>query len=106
MLDFAESHKVKAGLLYECSNVTIFGTAYKRNQFVILPSSKKTCLLFGKIEKILCCEEYGYILYRHMTSQFCEKTDLHFVRDTELFDVTPIAWLKDPRPLEVKRNCQ
>ena len=103
VLNFIEKGNVKGGVMYECSCVTVFGTSYQKNQYVLLPKSKNESLFVGKIEKTLCCSESGYILYRIMISEYCNKTDLVFVKETDLFEILPIKWLADPRPLEVKR---
>ena len=100
-LSFLESYEVSNGVLYECSTLKVFQTNYQKEQFVLLPGSKNSDLLVGKIEKLLCCSDYGYLLYRNMQAEYCPKVDLLFVKDTNEFDVIPTHWLCDPRPLQV-----
>ena len=98
--DFIATFPVPLDTLYECSHLSSFGTPYKKQQFIILPESKNQSILFGKIEKLLTCTKNGYILYQKMYSEYSEDLDLFFVYETNEFDVVPLEWLADPRPLQ------
>ena len=82
--------------MYECSKIAVFGTNYKKGQYVILPGSRNAILLLGKIEKLLCCLNFGYVLYRKVRSEYCSNTDLFFVNDTDQLDILAIHQLADP----------
>ena len=57
--DYLKRHKnIKA--FYECSKLSIFNTEYKQGQYVLLPESTNEKPLFGKIFKLLCCEQGKY----------------------------------------------
>ena len=98
--DFIASYPVPIETLYECSKLSRFGTAYKKNQIIILPGSKNCSMLFGRIEKLLTCTKNGYLLYQKMSCVYCKDNDIFFVDETNEYDVTPIQWLADPRPLQ------
>ena len=66
VLEFIESFPAHLEKLYECTNLSCFGTSYRLNQFVILPESKNSSMSFGKIVKLLCCSKSGYILYQKL----------------------------------------
>ena len=74
----------------------VLGTSYKKDQFVV----KNDSLKLGRIEKALCCQQYGYVLYEKMLSNYCEKTDLYFVQKSDQYDIIPIHQLADPKPLQ------
>lgn len=89
--------------MYECSKLSVFGTEYKRDQYIILPQSTNVSLVFGKIAKLLCCEEYAYFLYQKSIPRYCQKTDLHFIVEHQQdlnFELIASHHLPDFRPLE------
>ena len=51
VLKYLKSSNVPGGILYECSKIEVFGTEYKKGQYIILPKSTNASLFFGKIEK-------------------------------------------------------
>ena len=106
VLSFIDSSMAEGEILYECSRLSMFGTAYKLNQYVILPQSKNEILLLGKITKLLCNTNYGYLLCQNMSTEYCQKSDLFFLKDTDQFEVVPLHWLSDPRPLQVEKLNQ
>ena len=58
-LEYLTKFSVPGGLLYECSSIAVYGTDYKKGQYIILPQSTNSNLIFGKIAKLLCCEKYS-----------------------------------------------
>ena len=99
VMDYLSRFKVKGNSLYECSKLSVFGTAYTQGQYVILPESSES-LMFGKIEKLLCCEKFGYILYRKTIAKYCTETDLFLIKELKKCEVIPVHQLPDYRPLQ------
>ena len=89
-MKFLEVSKVQGSVLYECNNLSVFGTSYKVGQYVILPNSTNASLCLGKITKLLCCEKYAYLLYEKTRSEYCTKTDLFMINELKRFDVIPM----------------
>ena len=49
--DYIKKNEVQGGKLYECTKMSVYNTAYRVDQFVILPGSKNTNILLAKIHK-------------------------------------------------------
>ena len=104
-LDYLKTQKdIKA--LYECSKMSVFQTEYKRDQYVVLPNSTNSKPLFGKIFKLLCCDQgkHSFLYYQKVNSMYCSKTDLFIVSDCGFFDIIAIEHLADFHTLEVRKR--
>ena len=77
--NYTKSTQVAGGVMYECKKLSVFGTAYRPGHYLILPESTNEAFVFGKIVKLLVCEEYAYFLYERHIPTYCSKTDLWFV---------------------------
>lgn len=102
--DYLKRHKnIKA--FYECSKLSIFNTEYKQGQYVLLPESTNEKPLFGKIFKLLCCEQgkYGYLYIEKTTSSYNSNTDLYIVNESGQFDIIAAIQLPDYHSLDVVR---
>ena len=86
--------------LYECSNLSRFGTAYKKDAYVILPESTNTLLSVGRIEKLLCDTDYGYLLYEKNQCEYRSDIDLFMIDGLNHYFVIPIHQLPEPIPLQ------
>ena len=99
VLNYLKTYKVPGNTIYECSKLVSFGTEYQKDTYVILPSSTNKNILLGKIEKILACQKYGYVLYQKALCEYNHNTDLLMVNELQQCDVIPLYQLSDPRPL-------
>ena len=97
--EFVNRNKV-AGNLYECSRLSIWGTQYKIGQYVLLRNSTMEDPIFGKIIKLLCGQDQGYLMCQKTTNSYSPGTDLFFVNDQNAFDVIPTCQLAAYHPLE------
>ena len=86
--------------LYECSKLIVFGTEYKPGQYVILPESSNASPSFGKIKTLLSCKKFGYLIVQNTTNQYCPKTDLYYVIETQELKIVPCMQLPSYHPLE------
>ena len=68
------------GKMYECSKLVIHGTEYFKDQFVLLPDSTNSDPNFGRLEKLLCDEKFGYFLYKETKNYYCHDTDLFMIK--------------------------
>ena len=87
-------------ILYECSKLSVHGTEYQHGQFVVLPESSNTLPVFGKILKLLSCEQFGYFVIQNTSNKYCSKTDLYFVIENQQFTVVPCLQLPSYLPIE------
>ena len=104
-LDFLKTQKdIKA--LYECSKLSVFHTEYKQGQYVLLPGSTNTRPLFGKIVKLLCCDQgkYSYLYYQKTSHCYCTDTDLFMISSCEQFEIIATDHLPDFHTLEGDRG--
>ena len=72
-------------VMYECTSLSIHSTAYKPGQYVILPSSTNDLPAFGKIVKLLACNQFGYLCYQETNNEYCHKRDIYMVSNTQNF---------------------
>ena len=79
--EYLKSNKVVGEKLYVCDNLSVYGTDYIRGQYVILPNSTNSSMMFGRIVKLLCDEEFAYIEYRKTSS--CSSTEAPRLVDVE-----------------------
>ena len=100
--EYLKSNKVIGEKLYICDNLSVYGTDYIRGQYVILPNSTNSSMMFGRIVNVLCDKEFAYIEYRKTSSYYDERTDLHIVTDNEDFGITATNHLADYRAVPVK----
>ena len=94
VLDYVRKLKY-TNVLYECSKCTVYGTAYKYGNFVLLPESTFHVPVFAKICKVLCCEEYCHLYYKKTTHKYCSKTDLYMISEQKSFGVVRADHLAD-----------
>ena len=99
---YLKSSNVSGGVIYECSRLKIYGTLYQCEQYIILPESTNSSLVLGRIEKLLCCQEYAYFIYQRNAVSYCPKTDLFIVKGLPEYDLIASHHLADYRPLEAK----
>ena len=71
-------------------------------QYVILPFSTNSTMVFGRIMKLLCDEKFAYFQYRETSSYYDEKTDLHIITDNDEVDVIASHHLSDYRSIPVQ----
>ena len=92
-------------VFFECSKLSVYNTQYRKGQYVLLPSSTNEKPDFGKIEKLLICDQgqYAYLYCQNTVSCYCPDTDLYMVTDSEQFVIIPTYQLPDYYPLEVER---
>ena len=100
--EYLKSNKVVGEKLYVCDNLSVYGTDYIRGQYVILPNSTNSSMMFGRIVKLLCDEEFAYIEYRKTSSYYDERTDLHIVTDSEVMGISATNHLADYRAVPDK----
>ena len=62
VLNYLKKFKVPGDSLYHCSKLIIYGTEYKKGNYIVLPNSTNTQPYFGKISKLLCCKKFGYFI--------------------------------------------
>ena len=97
---FLKANKVNGGLLYQCRNLSVYGTQYMRHNYIVLPGSRKNNMQFGKIVELLCSTNYAYFKYEETTATYCPDSDLHFVQGEHKYKVIAQHHLPDYR-LEV-----
>ena len=85
--------------------MSVYNTEYKRGQYVLLPNSTNEKPLFGKIFKLLCCEQgrYGYLYYQKTSNTYRPDTDLFIVTDCNQFGIIATDQLADYHTIEVER---
>ena len=94
---YVKTHKVYGGALHECSSLSVFGTAYKKGQYLVLPYSTNDYPRFGKIVQLLCDQKHAYFIYKEQIASYCKLTDVFFVREQEKFDLISQKHLADYR---------
>ena len=78
------------GNMYRCSKISVYGTAYHTNQYITLPGSTNSSMKFGKIVDLLCYKNnYAYFKYETLTSEYCVKSDLYFVKGQQKYEIVP-----------------
>ena len=100
VLKFLETVDVPGGVLYECKKLTVFGTSYKKDQFLILPEATNDAVCLGRIEKLLSCTECGYVVYEKTLCEYQPEIDLYMVTGLGYYSVVPLYQLPDPIPLQ------
>lgn len=98
--DYMKSLKTRDKVLYECSNVKIYGTSYRKGQFVLLPGSTNSLPKFGKITKLLSSEECGYFMYRKTRNSYDHNFDVYIIEEQQEFEVIAAHHLACFHPLE------
>ena len=63
-----------SGNLYQCYKISVYGTVYGRNQYIILPGSTNCEVQFGKIIELLSNNDCAYFKYEKLTCQYCPDT--------------------------------
>ena len=61
--NYVKNSNTVEDVLFLCSNLTIFGTEYKVDEFVILPNSTNISPSFGKIKKLLSSQKIYYKMF-------------------------------------------
>ena len=82
-------------VLYECSSIYVYGTQYKRGSYVLLPESTNNLPVFGKIWKLLACEEFCHLYYRKTKNTYCSQTDLFMVTEQNSYGIIRSDHLAD-----------
>ena len=98
--DYMKSLKTRDKVLYECSNVKIYGTSYRKGQYVLLPGSTNSLPKFGKIAKLLSSEECGYFMYRKTSNTYDPNFDVYIIEEQQEFEVIAAHHLACFHPLE------
>lgn len=87
-------------VLYECSKLSIYGTDYRPDQFILLPESTNVKPVFGRISKLLSCQKFGYLYYEKTVSTYSPGADIFMIRGTEEFYIVPCQQLPTYRTIE------
>ena len=98
--DYLKQFKVAGGVMYECRNLTVFGTEYKLDQYCLLQGSKMNAPIFGKVSKLLCDQDTAYLICQHTSNTYCAETDLFFVDEKNDYEIIGIDQLAAFHPLE------
>ena len=98
--EFVNANRISGNVLYLCSKISVYGTEYRKNNYIVLPGSKNSAMKFGKIVSLLCCIDYAYFKYEETKVNYNADTDLHFVTGTQKYNIVPQYHLPDYR-LEV-----
>ena len=92
--DYVKTLKSKI-VLYECRNCSVYGTEYKRGNYVLLPQSSNEQPVFAKITKVLCCEKFCHLYYKDTTNEYCSKSDLFMIKEKNTFGIIKTDHLAD-----------
>ena len=93
--------------LFECRSMTVFGTSYKKNSYVILPNKSSPWqqdLAVGKIVKLLVTDSEEPLLYtHHCESHYDQYFDLFVIKPIDFYELIAVKHLRDFLPLESYR---